>query len=453
VTQPVKDTHRKSALVALARGSVELIERYQHPSGAYPASPNFPVYRYSWFRDGAFIADAMSRAGRAASASRFFGWCARALTDRREHILDLVERGRRGEPIDQNGYLPARLALDGRESPGSEDWWNFQLDGYGTWLWALTEHCERHGEPIEPYADAVDLTARYLCQFWAEPCFDWWEEHAEHRHPSTLAAIYAGLRAATTVKPLDPELAAACERASGAVRSLVLDAGVHDGHLVKWLGDGAVDGSLIACTTPFGLVPASSPIAAATYAEVVRQLAVPGGGVYRYLRDTYYGGGEWLLLTAFLGWHEARTGRRDAALARLAWIAEQASPDGWLPEQVSGRVLAPDFVATWRQRWGDIADPLLWSHAMYLTLAVELGLTIDLGAEPEPELEREQEPFPEARPRQPVDNPLPPRHPPSMERASPASDLLARLTGVPDPPHPGRGTQSRGGARGGLAPC
>jgi hypothetical protein len=33
--------------------------------------------------------------------------------------------------------------------------------------------------------------------------------------------------------------------------------------------------------------------------------------------------------------------------------------------------------AQWLQAWGPVASPLLWSHAMYLTLAPELGVTPD----------------------------------------------------------------------------
>ena len=62
-------------LVQLCRRSIEVIEAGQASTGAYLASPSFPVYRYSWFRDGAFIADAMSRVGRGDSAERFFAWC------------------------------------------------------------------------------------------------------------------------------------------------------------------------------------------------------------------------------------------------------------------------------------------------------------------------------------------------------------------------------------------
>ena len=61
----------------LVGSSIQLIESLQDPTGAYPASPTFSAYQgYCWLRDGSFIADAMSAAGRFASAEAFFGWCA-----------------------------------------------------------------------------------------------------------------------------------------------------------------------------------------------------------------------------------------------------------------------------------------------------------------------------------------------------------------------------------------
>ncbi len=363
-------TSETGKLMTLARTSIELIEAHQHPGGAWPASPTFPVYRYSWFRDGAFIADAISRVGRPASAERFFSWCARVLVERGARIFELTERGRRNEPITLEEFLPTRFTLDGRE--GDEHWWNFQLDGYGTWMWALAEHARRHGCDLGPYREAAELTTRYLCQFWDRPCYDWWEEHVGHRHPSTLAALHAGLEAAAASALVGRELAEHCREVITAIRALVLAEGVRNSHLVKWLGGTTVDASLLACATPFGMIDPVSPLAERTYEEVVRQLT--RGGVYRYLEDTYYGGGEWVLLTGFLGWHEARTDRRDLALERLAWMASTVTPQGWLPEQASKHPLAPEQLPAWREKWGKIATPLLWSHAMYLTLAVELGL-------------------------------------------------------------------------------
>jgi GH15 family glucan-1,4-alpha-glucosidase len=147
---------------------------------------------------------------------------------------------------------------------------------------------------------------------------------------------------------------------------------VHHGHLSKWLGEDGLDASLVACGTPFRLLAPDEPLMVGTVTALERELA--HGGVHRYSDDTYFGGGEWLLLAAFLGWYYLEQDRVGDACAQLAWVAAQAAPNGDLPEQVTTHLLAPESYDGWVERWGPIATPLLWSHAMFVTLAVELGL-------------------------------------------------------------------------------
>lgn len=367
------------ALAALARRSVEVILANQSTSGAYVASPNFPVYRYCWFRDGAFIADAMSRAGEVASADAFFAWCSRVLVTRRERIGSLVARHRAGEQIPAADFLHTRYTLDGRESDAV--WENFQLDGYGAWLWALDAHGRRHDLSVEPFIDGVALSVEYITAFWDQPSYDWWEEHADHRHTSTLAAIHAGLSAAEHWPELPSETQARAAVAKAAILAAVTSDALRIGHLAKWLGGTAVDASLLAVATPFGLLDVDDRLMRTTVDRIEAELDHEGG-VHRYLTDTYYGGGEWLLLAALLGWHRLRAGDRAGARRQLAWVAAQATPSGELPEQVDGHLLAPAAERAWLDRWGPVATPLLWSHAMYLTLALEIGVFAPSGAGP-----------------------------------------------------------------------
>jgi GH15 family glucan-1,4-alpha-glucosidase len=357
--------------VALAQGSMAIILANQAPSGAYVASPRFPVYRFSWLRDGAFIADAMSRAGQVASAEAFFGWCARVLTTRATRIEDLIARAGRGEAIATTDFLHTRYTLDGDEA--TDEWWNFQLDGYGAWLWALAAHVRRHARAVAAVRGGAILSARYVATFWTHPTYDWWEEHASHRHTSTLAAMWAGLQGACQVLDLPADVTAAVAAATNGIRDTVMADAAARGRLAKWLEGDAVDASLLAVAVPFGLLAPDHPHMQATLSAIETDLA-HAGGVHRYLADTYYGGGEWLLLSGFLGWYYARLGRRDEARAELDWIVRHASGAGELPEQVEDHLLAPGARAAWLDRWGPVASPLLWSHAMYLTLALELGV-------------------------------------------------------------------------------
>ena len=353
----------------LAGRSIDLIRATQAPSGAYLASPTFPIYRYCWLRDGAFIADAMSRLGEVASAEAFFAWCARIVVDRRARIETLVDDRRAGRSIPAEAWLDCRYTSDGQEVPG--EWGSFQLDGYGIWLWALDGHLRRHRCTIDPYAEAVVLTARYLAAAWAEPCYDWWEERPGHRHLPTLAAVAAGLRAANGYATLPEAFRERSAVARVEIESTIARDATRLGRLARSIGDDEVDASLIAVSTPFEVLDRRDPLMVATIQAIERDL-VHGHGVHRYRADRYYGGGEWPLLAGFLGWHLLRCGDRDRALGALRWIASGATEDGALPEQDDSCLLDPSGEAEWIARWGPPARPLLWSHAMFLTLATEL---------------------------------------------------------------------------------
>jgi GH15 family glucan-1,4-alpha-glucosidase len=260
----------------------------------------------------------MSRAGEVESAERFFDWCTGILDDRAQEIRS-------------GGRLHTRYTVDGRES--AMDWPTFQVDGYGLWLWALREHCNRHSRPADRWQAAVELTLEYLRRQGGEPCIDWWEER-EGLHAATLASVAAGAEAwDERIELPEPEV--------------------------------RLDASLLA----FPLLGRG----AAPLAAIEARLVSPGGGVHRHLEDTYYGGGEWLLLTAMLGLCYARAGRPDDARAKLDWVAARATAEGHLPEQSQDHLLSPAMYQPWVDKWGPPPSPLLWSHAMFLTLAAELA--------------------------------------------------------------------------------
>jgi isomaltose glucohydrolase len=358
-----------ASLRDLVARSIEIINREQTADGAYPACSTFPVYRYAWLRDGSFVADALSAHGDADGPAGFHDWTARVITGRADRIDELVSLLDRGEPISRDRFLPTRYTLAGDD--GTEGWWDFQLDGYGTWLWALDQHGRRHGDDLRRHRDAVNLTTRYLVSAWQQPCYDWWEEHPEHRHVSTLASIGAGLRAALHTGLLSDRAAADAASTVSAIATTIADTGCVDGRLRKWLDSSAVDGSLLAAIAPFDVV--SPDIAARTVAAVEKQL-LDDGGVFRFRDDVFYGGGRWPVLAGFLGQAYLRLSRPGDAMAELEWIAGTADDDGLFPEQVSDRLLAPDHLSQWIERWGTVATPLLWSHGAFLSLAAKLGI-------------------------------------------------------------------------------
>ncbi len=211
------------------------------------------------------------------------------------------------------GPWDARYRLDGEPDPS--EWPKLQLDGLGLWLGAL----RRRGDASRWDAPAA-LVRRWLADHWGDPCVDWWEER-EGVHAVTLWCIGNGLD-------------------SDEIRREAL----------ARAGD-RLDASLLFIGTP-ELVD-----------RVEEALVSPGGGVWRNLDDTYYGGGEWLLLTAMWG-----LARPERARECLVWIEAHARPNGDLPEQSGDHLLRPECRAPWVERWGEPSSPLLWSHAMYLRL-------------------------------------------------------------------------------------
>jgi isomaltose glucohydrolase len=362
----------RAHFAALATASHRIITTHQAPGGAYPASPDFSAYEgYCWLRDGGFTAEGVSRYGDVESAGRFHDWVARTLASRRGQVDGLVALAREGRTPERRAMLPTRFTFDGAD--GTDDWWDFQTDGYGTWLWSVVAFARRHGLGLDRWRSGVEVAIDYLLTFWDSPCYDWWEEHPEQRHVSTLAAIHGGLAAIAAAEALDPAREDAVTTVLSRLRDLVRREGTAGGHLSKWLGTDEVDGSLAAAVVPFGLVSDHDPVAGATLRAVSDQLDVDGG-VHRFRADVFYGGGQWLLLSALLGWNLAARGDAEGGLRHLRWIADHASADGRLPEQVPDHLLHPDSRQDWIDRWGTVADPLLWSHGMYLILADELGL-------------------------------------------------------------------------------
>jgi isomaltose glucohydrolase len=359
----------------LIERSIQIIKSGQGESGAYYACPVYPTYRYCWFRDGAFIANAMDQWGQHQSAARFYDWAAHLVAASAASVDRVVQAAAANRAPDPADLLHTRYTLDGK--PGNADWPNFQLDGFGTLLWGFGRHiaATKTRRP-SAWTDATRLLVRYITALWRRPNFDCWEEFADRIAVSTLAALYAGMRTAEAGLAGTPLADVAAETAV-SIRTFVLERGTKDGHLLKQIGgEDVVDGSLLWACVPFGefaLFAPSDPVMQGTAARIEHDLVGGTGGVHRYRADTFYGGGEWMLLTALLGEYRLAAGDKAGARRCLAYVAGHADAAGNLPEQSSAAVLAPTRVQEWIDCWGPVAQPLLWSHAAYLSLSAALG--------------------------------------------------------------------------------
>ena len=349
----------------LVARSVQSILRNQDASGAIVASPDFEQYRFCWLRDGSFCAYALDLAHEHEASARYHQWVADAIAGIARSIDTAIDAHERGEERERTLMPPARFALDG--STVVDDWPNFQIDGYGTWLWSLGRHLDMAGVvSSERVLESVERAARYLTAFALGPCYDVWEESGTDIHTSTLASVYGGLRTAARLLGN-----ASYERTAENVKSYALESTVETGHFVKSSANNDVDASLLWLSQPFGLVEPSDPIFVATVGLIESGLTFEGG-TRRYPADTYYGSGAWPVLTSSLGWHYLALGDGRGARRCRDWVSDHFDRFGRLGEQYGGERHDPTNYHEWEERWGRPAQDLVWSHAMYIVLSLKL---------------------------------------------------------------------------------
>jgi GH15 family glucan-1,4-alpha-glucosidase len=341
--------------------SIDAILRNQSPSGAIVASPDFAQYHFSWLRDGSFSAYALDRAGEHEASARYHAWVNDAIGGISGIIDDVIDKMVRGDALDPSIMPPARFALDGTSV--IDDWPNFQIDGYGTWLWSLGQHLIESSQVTLPkeLRSSVARAARYLATFGLTPCYDVWEENGTSVHTSTLACVYGGLTTAARLLD-DPDLL----DTANIVRSRLREA-VMNGVYVKSSENSDVDASELWLLAPFEVVDTGDRIFAETVATIEDRLNLDGG-IRRYSTDVYFGSGAWPVLTASLGWYAVIVGDIDKAKRCLAWVAAHFDDDGHLGEQYGGERRDTLHYDEWVGRWGHPAKDLTWSYAMYVVL-------------------------------------------------------------------------------------
>lgn len=352
----------------LRQSSIETILNNQHLKGSYMASPAFEQYRYCWMRDGSFIAYSMDLTGQTESAGGFFDWADTVISGKIDNVYRIIAIHDKGEKLLNGDFLPARYHMDGMDT--NDEWPNFQLDGYGTWLWALCRHVEITGNKqlMGKYSKSIRAIADYLISFWNTPCYDCWEENGDKIHTSTLACIYGGLNSISAYLN-EPGIS----DAAGAVKGYILAHCTGNGRLLKFPGSEDIDSSLLWAALPFKVLDVNDQIMRNTVMEIEKSL-LHGRGVHRYVEDTYYGGGEWPLLSCWLGWYYAEIGLKSEAAGILRWAESNADKGGRMPEQILGHVNKAQYISKWKELWGEPAMPLLWSHAMYLILLDRLAV-------------------------------------------------------------------------------
>lgn len=335
-------------------------------------------YSYMWMRDGAFVCDAMDRAGFPEMTRRFL----------------LLAK----DVIRDDGYFLHKYNPDGSPAPLWQPWVRdgkaqlpIQEDETALVIWLLARHYERTRDLEllrDVYARLVVSAADFLVRFRDPetnlplPSYDLWEERSGV-FTFTCATVWAGLTAAAELANLfnEQERRATYQKAAADLRdamkkhfwieeeSRFARGLILNGDALEL--DPTVDASAFA-TFYFGVFPPSSAMVEGTMRAVREKLWVhtDTGGLARYENDAYHRiydeeqrvtGNPWILSTLWLAEHVIAKATNIEGLQRaldlVRWARARATPSLILPEQVDPHGGEPLSVA-----------PLTWSHAQVISI-------------------------------------------------------------------------------------
>lgn len=347
---------------AVYRRALIVLQQNSAATGAHIAAPTStsPPYRFSWPRDGSFIALTQLLTGHADETRKF---------------LDFMARAQKS-----NGGWAINYRTNGQA------WYDFgdrqnEHDQVGTLPWMMVEYAKQTGDWawLQQQWPGIRKACEFLLRYQdfrtglMGPTRDLWELSTADSWTYSNAAVYAGFKAG----------AEAARRANAAADAQRYDAaaervkrGIHehlwsekDGMYVRGINidtlkqDPKTEASNLGLVWPFGVFEAQDPRMIKMAEKIGSNLASPQGGIRRYTGDRYYDGQPWPVTTSWLAIYYARAGQPEKARRLQAINTGYAQTTGSLQlgEQYDERL----------KRWVS-ATPLTWSEAKYILTALAL---------------------------------------------------------------------------------
>lgn len=296
----------------LARQSLADLHRLLRPNGALLAGPG-SRWRYVWPRDASFAAVALSASGHRNDA--------RAVLT----FLASVQR--------PDGGFEARYLPDGSGVPDDRP---AQADGAGWVLWALREYtCVPEALPAD-LQRAARRAARYLFDSTAggtrlpPPTPDYWEVPVSRTTLGSAAAHLVGLESAALVlrRLGDGSEAERLDSAARRFRDVVIT--TYGPRFERFGPDGGPDAGALFLLQPLTTPPPGALNGRAAYLGRAR---VGAGGLApgtAWRQDEV----SWTPETALAAWTSAGVGDLADARHWLAWLFDQRTAWGSVPEKV-----------------------------------------------------------------------------------------------------------------------
>jgi len=360
----------------------------------------FESYSYVWPRDGAYIANALDKAGYAYLAANFYNFCADVIYNNQTpwqiQGINLEE-----ESYMLHKYTPDKLLASNwmplideegnRHLPIQED--ETALIPYCLWNhWLKFRDIETMGHWFRPLlrnAGNFMVNFREPATRLPAPSFDLWEEKRAI-YSYTTATVWAGLTAISKLAGMFGEMRVAeMARTAAAEIKEACETYLYDedtGRFLKRIKvkpdgvmekDLTIDASLYGLWY-FGMFEPSDPRIERTMEAIKDQLSCQTevGGIARYKGDEYHWdsslddrrdeipGNPWVICTLWLAqYHIAKATSLDeleGALPILDWVCRRALPSGVLAEQYHPLTGEPLGVT-----------PLTWSHATVVATVQE----------------------------------------------------------------------------------
>jgi GH15 family glucan-1,4-alpha-glucosidase len=336
---------------------------------------NQDKYGYVWPRDGALVAEVMAESGYPDLVKPFF---------------DFAEDAMEGK-----GYLLHKYNPDGSLGSSWHPWVDengdkrlpIQEDETALTIWALKRYYEETGDSElleDKWSSLVEPAADFMVDYFDEdlslpkPSHDLWEER-HYISSFTVAAVYAGLEAATEIgEELEKDVEEYRETAR-KIKEEGLDHLRSEDEKIygRGLDEGELDtsiGSAVFFLERFGLVDIDDEYYQNTMNAIMNDLSPDTeiGGIARYKEDYYHNvtddfekvpGNPWIICTLWVAQYliEKAENREELEEAKeyMHWTCENSLDTGLLPEQVD------PFTGE-----GKSVAPLTWSHATFIETAL-----------------------------------------------------------------------------------
>lgn len=333
-----------------------VIKQHSTRSGAHIAGPTTlnTTYRFSWPRDGSYIALTDLLTGHPENSRRF---------------LDFMAAGQKA-----NGGWAINYQTNGQPFLDFGDRGN-EYDEVGTVPWMMVEYARRTGDWnwLQTQWPGIQKACEFLLRNTnaqtglMEATRDLWELSTSDSWTYSNAAAYAGFKAGAEAarRVGDSASSERYEQAATQLKAAIVKYlwNADKGYFVRGFNLGSqrqdlkVEAANLALAWPFKVFAPDDPRMVSMANHILSDLASPQGGIRRYTGDDYYGGQPWPVTTDWLAIYLTQIGRLDEARRLHQTVTHYAMSS-------LSRQLGEQFDEQ-QGRWVS-ALPLTWSEAEYI---------------------------------------------------------------------------------------